>query len=45
MSDFDKLSERQRNILIFMDQYMADNGFPPTIREIGELQPEQTGEC
>jgi repressor LexA len=35
MSDFDKLSERQRNILIFMDQYMADNGFPPTIREIG----------
>lgn len=35
MSEFDKLSERQRNILIFMDQYMADNGFPPTIREIG----------
>lgn len=35
MTDFDKLSERQRNILIFMDQYMADNGFPPTIREIG----------
>jgi len=35
MSDFTKLSERQRNILIFMDQYIANNGFPPTIREIG----------
>jgi repressor LexA len=35
MSDFNKLSERQRNILIFMDNYIADNSFPPTIREIG----------
>ncbi len=33
---FDKLSERQRNILRFMDRYMDANGYPPTIREIGE---------
>jgi repressor LexA len=33
---FDKLSERQQNILRFMFDYMEDNGFPPTIREIGE---------
>jgi repressor LexA len=36
MKDFDKLSERQRRILRFMDRYMYDNGFPPTIREIGK---------
>jgi len=39
MSDvkaFDKLSERQRHILKFMFDYMQDNGYPPTIREIGE---------
>ena len=36
MKNFDKLSERQRNILRFMDQYMESHGFPPTIREIGE---------
>src|SRR5690606_4299855 len=33
---FSKLSERQQNILKFMHDYMEDNGFPPTIREIGE---------
>lgn len=33
---FDKLSERQRNILRFMQRYMDKNGYPPTIREIGE---------
>lgn len=32
---FDKLSERQQNILKFMAKYINDNGFPPTIREIG----------
>lgn len=32
---FQKLSQRQQNILRFMDRYMEDNGFPPTIREIG----------
>ncbi|HEX2620810.1 MAG TPA: transcriptional repressor LexA [Phototrophicaceae bacterium] len=32
----EKLSERQQNILRFMDQYVSSNGFPPTIREIGE---------
>lgn len=35
MKDFDKLSERQQNILLFMDRYIAENGFPPTIREVG----------
>ncbi|GAB4512800.1 MAG: transcriptional repressor LexA [Anaerolineae bacterium] len=35
MRDFDKLSERQRNILRFMDRYIDEYGFPPTIREIG----------
>ncbi len=33
---FDKLSQRQQNILKFMDRYIYDNGFPPTIREIGK---------
>jgi repressor LexA len=36
MKDFNKLSERQRNILRYIDKYVADNGFPPTIRQIGE---------
>lgn len=36
MRKTEKLSERQRNILRFMDRYIAGNGFPPTIREIGE---------
>ena len=35
MKDFEKLSERQRNILRFMDQYIKQHSFPPTIREIG----------
>lgn len=35
MEDFFKLSERQRNILRFMDRYIHENSFPPTIREIG----------
>ncbi len=33
---FDKLSQRQQNILKFIDRYIVDNGFPPTIRDIGE---------
>lgn len=36
MKEFHKLSERQRNILRFIDRYIDDNGFPPTIREVGE---------
>lgn len=35
LKEFKKLSERQQNILQFMVNYMNDNGFPPTIREIG----------
>ncbi|MGB7339198.1 MAG: transcriptional repressor LexA [Phototrophicaceae bacterium] len=35
VKDFSKLSTRQQNILKFMHDYMQDNGFPPTIREIG----------
>ena len=33
---FEKLSERQRNILRYMARYMDREGYPPTIREIGE---------
>jgi repressor LexA len=36
MKDFDKLSSRQQNIMRFMFRYMEGNGYPPTIREIGE---------
>ncbi|MDL1899649.1 transcriptional repressor LexA [Anaerolineae bacterium CFX9] len=36
MRDRTRLSERQRNILIFMERYLETHGFPPTIREIGE---------
>ncbi len=35
MRDKTKLSEKQRNILRFMEQYVELHGFPPTIREIG----------
>ncbi len=30
------LTERQRNIVRYMESYMDTHGFPPTIREIGE---------
>lgn len=30
-----KLSERQQNILDFIESYLEENGYPPTIREIG----------
>ena len=36
MRDKTKLSERQRGILKFMESYLDNYGFPPTIREIGE---------
>lgn len=36
MKTFDKLSPRQQNILRFIDRYISDNGYPPTIRDIGE---------
>lgn len=36
VKSFKKLSERQQKILHFMYDYMEDNGFPPTIRDIGE---------
>ena len=35
MRDRSKLSERQRNILRYMENYLETHGFPPTIREIG----------
>lgn len=35
MKDFTKLSKRQKNILAFMDEYVTQHGYPPTIREIG----------
>ncbi|MCB9453878.1 MAG: repressor LexA [Anaerolineaceae bacterium] len=34
--EFHKLSDRQRGILRYMESYIDANGFPPTIREIGE---------
>jgi repressor LexA len=30
------LTERQQTILDFIDQYVKDNGFPPSVREIGK---------
>jgi repressor LexA len=36
MKDFSKLSERQRNMLRYIERYILDHGFPPTIRQIGE---------
>lgn len=36
MKPFDELSARQRRILRFIDEYAAENSYPPTIREIGE---------
>ena len=32
----DKLSERQRHIMDFIRKFLRENGYPPTIREIGE---------
>jgi repressor LexA len=34
--DFAKLSERQRRMVRFMEQYVERFGYPPTIREIGD---------
>jgi repressor LexA len=31
-----KLSERQQEILIFLRDFIAKNGYPPSVREIGE---------
>lgn len=36
MKEFNKLSERQRNMLRYIEGYIQDNGYPPTIRQIGE---------
>ena len=30
-----RLSDRQRNMLEFLGEYIAENGYPPSIREIG----------
>ncbi|MBP5751486.1 MAG: repressor LexA, partial [Treponema sp.] len=30
------LTDRQREVLIFIAQFTEDNVFPPTVREIGE---------
>ncbi len=35
-TDFNRLSVRQIEILAYISDYVRDNGFPPTIREIGE---------
>ncbi len=31
-----KLSERQRNILTYIQEYVEERGYPPSIREIGD---------
>lgn len=31
-----KLSERQQNIITYIDEFTRDKGYPPTIRQIGE---------
>ena len=36
MRDRNKLSERQRNILRFIESHLETHGFPPTIRQIGK---------
>lgn len=36
MKDFNKLSERQRNMLRYIQDYLENHGYPPTIRQIGE---------
>ncbi len=36
MKEFSKLSKRQQNMLRFMHRYTGEQGFPPSIREIGE---------
>jgi repressor LexA len=33
---YDKLSDRQRQILEFIENFLAQEGYPPTIRQIGE---------
>jgi repressor LexA len=49
-----KLSDRQKRMLDFIQRFTADNGYPPSIREIGDaadisidfggqLQPEPPG--
>ena len=38
MKDFKKLSKRQQNILKFMQHYMDESGYPPTIAwSVGHL--------
>lgn len=34
--EFDQLSTRQQNILRYIDRHLKRNGYPPTIRQIGE---------
>lgn len=36
MKPFDELSARQRKILRYIDHFSVENGYPPTIREIGD---------
>ena len=35
MAKKNELSDRQKKILVYVDEYMAEHGRPPTIREIG----------
>ena len=31
----ERLSERQKRIVEFLNEYVEENGYPPSIREIG----------
>lgn len=33
----EKLTERQKDVLNVIKKYIADNGYPPTVREIGDI--------
>ncbi|HVO44466.1 MAG TPA: transcriptional repressor LexA [Aggregatilineales bacterium] len=36
MGNYESLSDRQKAIIKFIQRFMSDKGYPPTIREIGE---------
>jgi repressor LexA len=42
MKPFNELTLRQRKMLRFIDQYIAENGYPPTIREIGDASDTES---
>ena len=35
--EMENLTERQNEVLDVIKKYIADNGYPPTVREIGDI--------